>query len=124
MSRGILALVDDLVRVWVGEFVLELRCEAVRWADDEPWPGVVEVQFTDAAGRCWSLFDKAPIFVAMGELGPDTSYPVEVSVACAVAEGDGLGGDDEVVAISTSPHGVTTPDGHEEFTVRRDQLIR
>ncbi|MFE5724784.1 hypothetical protein [Streptomyces erythrochromogenes] len=108
----------------MGAFVLELRCEAVRWADDEPWPGVVEVQFTDAAGQRWSLFDKAPIFAAMGELDPDTSYPVEVTVACAVAEGDGLAGDDEVVTISTSPHGVTTPDGHKEFTVRQDQLIR
>lgn len=107
-----------------GAFVLELRCEAVRWADDEPWPGVVEVQFTDAEGRRWSLFDKAPIFAATGELGPDTSYPVEVTVACAVAEDDGLAGDDQVVTVSTSPHGVTAPDGREEFTVRREQLIR
>ncbi|MFJ9547762.1 hypothetical protein [Streptomyces erythrochromogenes] len=85
---------------------------------------MVEVQFTDAAGRRWSLFDKAPIFAALGELGPDTSYPVEVTVACAVAEGDGPGGDDEVVTVSTLPHGVTTPDGRQEFTVRRDRLIR
>ncbi|MGW6782863.1 hypothetical protein [Streptomyces sp. NPDC054987] len=113
--------------------MLELRCEAVRWADEEPWPGVVEVQFTDAAGGRWSLFDKAPIFATMGELGPDTSYPVEVTVACAVAEGEDLAGDGEGedlagdgegVTISTSPHGVTTPDGREEFTVRRDQLLR
>ncbi|MEU5133719.1 hypothetical protein [Streptomyces californicus] len=82
------------------------------------------MQFTDAAGGRWSLFGKAPIFAAMGELGPDTSYPVEVTVACAVAKGDCLAGDGEVVTISTSPHGVTTPDGREEFTVRRDQLIR
>ncbi|MGW1185130.1 hypothetical protein ACWD7Y_14245 [Streptomyces drozdowiczii] len=92
--------------------------------DDEPWPGVVEVQFMDAAGRRWSLFDKAPIFAAMGELGPDTSYPVEVTVACAVAEDDGLARDDEFVTVSTSPHGVSTPDGYARFTVRRDQLTR
>ncbi|MGW7245200.1 MULTISPECIES: hypothetical protein [Streptomyces] len=30
----------------------------------------------------------------------------------------------EAVTILTSPHGVTTPDGREEFTMRRDQLIR
>ncbi|MGA5194512.1 hypothetical protein [Streptomyces exfoliatus] len=71
--------------------------------DDEPWPGVVEVQFTDAAGQRWSLFDKPPIFAATGELGPDTSYPVEVTVACAVAEGHGPAGDNEVVTVSTSP---------------------
>ncbi|MEU3562363.1 hypothetical protein [Kitasatospora sp. NPDC006786] len=104
--------------------MLELQCEAVRWVDDEPWPGVVEVQFTDAAGRRWSLFDKAPIFAAMGELGPDTPYPVEVTVACAITQGHGLAGDDEFVTVSTSVHGVTTPNGLEEFTVRRDQLIR
>ncbi|MFG1808292.1 hypothetical protein [Streptomyces sp. NPDC049040] len=91
--------------------------------DDEPWPGVVEVQFTDAAGRRWSLFDKAPVFAATAELGPDSSYPVEVTVACVVAQGHGLL-EDEVVTVSISPHGVTTPDGREEFAVRQDQLIR
>ncbi|MFD3417670.1 hypothetical protein [Streptomyces decoyicus] len=104
--------------------MFELLCEAVRWVDDEPWPGVVEAQFTDAAGRCWSLVDKAPIFAAMGELGPDSAYPVEVTVACVVAEGHGLLENDEVVTVSTSPHGVMTPCGREEFSVRWDQLIR
>ncbi|WP_283247556.1 hypothetical protein [Streptomyces sp. I05A-00742] len=33
------------------------------------------------------------------------------------AEYDGL------VTVSTSPHGVETPDGREEFVVGRDQLI-
>ncbi|GFE20619.1 hypothetical protein [Streptomyces nigrescens] len=103
--------------------MVELRCEAVRWADDEPFPGVVEVQFTDAAGRCWSLFDKAPVFDSMGELGPDSTFPVEVAVTCVVAEGHGLLEDEEAVTVSTSPHGVATFDGREEFTVRRDQLI-
>ncbi|MFE0045201.1 hypothetical protein [Streptomyces albireticuli] len=94
--------------------------------DDEPWPGLVEVQFTDAAERCWSLVDKAPIFAAMGELGPDSTYPVAVAVAvaCVVAEGQGLPENDGIVTVSTSPYGVTTPDGREEFTVRWDQLIR
>lgn len=60
----------------------------------------------------------------MGELGPDLVYPVEVSVSCVVAEARGLPQDNEVVTVSTSPHGVSTPDGHEEFTVWSDQLIR
>jgi hypothetical protein len=60
----------------------------------------------------------------MGELGPDSAYPVKVTVACTVADDHGLPKGDEVVTISTSPHGVTTPNGREEFTVRRDQLIR
>ncbi|MGW0931501.1 hypothetical protein [Streptomyces sp. NPDC002644] len=92
--------------------------------DDEPWPGVVEVHFTDAAGQRWSLFDKAPIFAAVGELGPDSVYPVEVSVACIVREGSSVSVNKEAVAVSTSPSGVMTPDGRDEFTVRPDQLIR
>ncbi|WP_371493535.1 hypothetical protein OG871_38755 [Kitasatospora sp. NBC_00374] len=108
----------------MGAFVFQLRCEAVRWVDDEPWPGVVEVRFADAAGRRWSLFDKAPVFAAPGGLGPHSAYPVEVTVACVVVEGPVLPQDDEVVTVSTSPHGVATPDGREEFTVRRDRLIR
>lgn len=103
--------------------MVELRCEAVRWVDDEPWPGVVEVQFTDAAGRRWSLVDKAPVFAAMGELGPDSAYPVWVTVSCVIADVVGLPQDNGVVTVSTSPHGVSTPDGHEEFAVRSDQLI-
>ncbi|MFJ7243641.1 hypothetical protein ACIQWA_03235 [Kitasatospora sp. NPDC098652] len=85
---------------------------------------MVEVPFTDAGWRRWSLFDKAPIFAAMGKIGPDTSYPVEVTVACAVAESNDLVGDDEFVTVSTSVYGVATPEGLEEFTVRPDQLIR
>lgn len=79
--------------------------------DDEPWPGTVEVQFTDAVSRRWSLLDKAPVVAAAGELGPDSAYPVKVTVACVVAEGHDLAPDAVVVTVSTSPHGVTTPDG-------------
>ncbi|WP_405021657.1 hypothetical protein OHV05_36505 (plasmid) [Kitasatospora sp. NBC_00070] len=64
--------------------------------DDEPWPGVAEVQFTDTAGRRRSLFDKAPIFAAMGEF----------------------------VTVPTSVHGAATLDGLEEFTMRPGQLTR
>lgn len=58
----------------------ELRCEAVRWVDDEPFPGIVEVQFVDSAGQRWSLIDKSSIFARFAELTPDAVYPVEVTV--------------------------------------------
>ncbi|WP_416984881.1 hypothetical protein [Streptomyces sp. T028] len=102
--------------------MVELRGEAVRWVGDEPFPGIVEVRFTDAAGRRWSLFDKAPVFGSRTELRPDTAYPVEVTVACVVL-GDSSE-DDAIVTVSTSPHGVAAPDGCEEFTVRRERLVR
>ncbi|MFJ7280997.1 hypothetical protein [Kitasatospora sp. NPDC098663] len=104
--------------------MLELRCEAVRWVDDDPFPGIIEVRFIDAAGQPWSLIDKWPIFVKLDELTPESDYPVEVTVACVIqGDADATAGDG-VVTISTSPHGVTTPGGREEFTVRWDQLIR
>ncbi|MBZ4320671.1 hypothetical protein [Streptomyces huiliensis] len=90
---------------------------------DEPFPGWVEVRFTDAVGRCWSLFDKPAIFGDGGGLGPEAAYPVAVSVACVVREAHETPEGGEVVAVSTSPHGVATPNGREDFVVRRDQLI-
>ncbi|MFC7219688.1 hypothetical protein ACFQLX_16185 [Streptomyces polyrhachis] len=92
--------------------------------DDEPFPGVVEVQFTDAAGHRWSLVDKAPVFDAPGALGPDSAYPLEISVACVVIGSARLQKDGGLVTVSTTPHGVAATDGQDEFTVRCDQLTR
>jgi hypothetical protein len=103
--------------------VPELRCEAVRWVDDEPFPGIVEVQFVDAAGHRWSLIDKSSIFAQVAEPAPDSDYPVKVTVACEVQgdiESTAGGG---VVTVSTSPDGVTTPDGRDTFAVHQSQLI-
>lgn len=63
-----------------------VRCEAIRWVDDEPQPGLVEVVLTDADGRTWSLVDKAPIFDSAGVLRPDADYPISVLIACNVIE--------------------------------------
>lgn len=101
----------------------ELRCEAVRWVDDEPFPGVVEVQFVDAAGQRWSLFDKSPIFAQFADLTRDSVYPVKVTVACEVQDDIEAKAGDDVVTVSTSPDGVTTPDGRDTFAVNQSQLI-
>jgi hypothetical protein len=39
-----------------------LRCEAVRWVSDDPFPGWLEVTFTDAEGHLWKVFDKPAVF--------------------------------------------------------------
>ncbi|QIY58772.1 hypothetical protein HEP86_35240 [Streptomyces sp. RPA4-5] len=101
----------------------ELRCEAVRWVDDEPFPGIVEVQFIDAEGQRWSLIDKSPIFAEFDELTPDSVYPVKVAVRCVIQDDVETLAGDEVVTVSTSPDGVTTPDGRDTFAVRTSQLI-
>ncbi len=101
----------------------ELLCEAVRWVDDEPFPGIVEVRFIDAAGQSWSLIDKCAMFARLGELTPESAYPVEVTVACVIQGDTEATAGDEIVTISTSPDMVTTLDGQDTFTVRRSQLI-
>ncbi|MFJ9118953.1 hypothetical protein ACIRJO_25775 [Streptomyces sp. NPDC102394] len=82
----------------------ELRCEAFRRLDDEPCPGIVEVQFVDAAGRRWSLIDTCSTFGQSTELSPASVYPVEVTVACDIETTAG----DGVVTVSTAPDGVST----------------
>ncbi len=47
-----------------------LRCEAIRWVDDEPRPGLVEVRFTDAHQQQWAFVGKWPVFG-----GKDTTTP-------------------------------------------------
>ena len=101
----------------------ELRCEAVRWVDDEPFPGIVEVQFVDAAGQRWSLIDKSSIFARFAELTPESVYPVTVPVACDVQGDIEATSGDGVVTVSTAPDGVTTPDGRDTFAVNKRQLI-
>lgn len=100
-----------------------LRVEAVRWVDDT-FPGWIEVQFSDARGKRWSLVDKAPVFGTAEDLGPCFDYPLAVSVACVVVETATADlEDDAVVTVSTSVHGITAVNGEDEFSVRRSQLV-
>ncbi|MFD5065250.1 MULTISPECIES: hypothetical protein [unclassified Streptomyces] len=101
--------------------MVALQAEAVRWVDDE-FPGWVEVQFSDAMGRRWSLVDKVPAFDVPEDLGPGSVYPLKVGVACVVIEAV-TAEEDEVVTVSISVHGVTAVSGEDEFSVRRNQLV-
>ncbi|MCQ9184207.1 hypothetical protein KMT30_35250 [Streptomyces sp. IBSBF 2953] len=69
------------------------------------------------------MTDKSSIFAQFAELTPESVYPVKVTVACEV-QGDieAMGGDG-VVTVSTSPDGVTTPDGRDTFDVDQSRLI-
>ncbi|GAB7031611.1 hypothetical protein AB0G35_21975 [Streptomyces sp. NPDC021749] len=89
---------------------------------DEPFPGLVEVQFVDAAGQRWSLIDKSSVFARFDELTPDAVYPVEVAVRCVIQGGDEAGAGDEVVTVCTSPDGIATLEGRDTFTVNQSQV--
>ena len=95
-----------------------MRAIAVRWVADEPFPGVVEVQLTDADGRPWSFVDKAPIFDGHDVLNASAKYPIDLEIACTVL--DRLA--DRVVVTTAKPWGIETVDRQSRFVVRLDQL--
>ncbi|MCD9145978.1 hypothetical protein [Streptomyces albireticuli] len=95
-----------------------LRCEVVRWVDDEPQPGLVEARFTDAHQREWAFIDKCPVFTG-DNLTSDSLYPVVVGVLCDVLTTDGTG---NTVTISVARWGLESLEGDIEFEVRADQL--
>ena len=90
---------------------------AVRWVDDEPFPGVVEVELADADGRMWTFIDKAAVF-DRDSLSPAAQYPIELKLACTVVERH----DDRVVISTAKPWGIETVEQQSTFTVHRDQL--
>ncbi|MFE5487902.1 hypothetical protein [Streptomyces sp. NPDC056527] len=98
-----------------------LRCEAVRWVDDEPQPGLVEVRFADAHHQQWTFIDKWPVFSGE-DLHPDSSYPVEVAILCDILASGNSSGTADTIKISVAPWGLETLDGRIEFEVRADQL--
>ncbi|MCX5409796.1 hypothetical protein OHA37_38850 [Streptomyces sp. NBC_00335] len=98
-----------------------LRCEAVRWVDDEPQPGLVEVRFTDAHHQQWTFIEKWPRFGGE-DLHPNSGYPVEVGILCDILDSASSPGTPDTVKISVTPWGVESLEGKVEFEVRADQL--
>ncbi|MFC9595770.1 hypothetical protein ACFTUC_38990 [Streptomyces sp. NPDC056944] len=101
--------------------MVSLHCEAVRWVDDEPQPGLVEVRFTDAHHQQWTFIDKWPVFSGE-DLHSDSSYPVEVGILCDILTSGNSSGTGDTVKISVAPWGLESLDGRIEFEVRADQL--
>lgn len=96
-----------------------LRARAVRWVDDYPFPGVVEVTLTDGSGMTWTFVDKYPMFDSEDKLKPDSSYPIDLLLACTIVERTGDG-----VTVSTSePWDLETVDGSFQLVTRPDQVL-
>ena len=66
-----------------------VRCQAVRWVSDEPFPGWVEVHLTSADGYEHAFFDKPPMFEAANQLRRDAEYPFDIEVDCSIETDEG-----------------------------------
>ncbi|MEV0415438.1 hypothetical protein AB0I68_32845 [Streptomyces sp. NPDC050448] len=99
-----------------------LYCEVVRWVDDEPQPGLVEVRFTDAHHQQWAFIDKWPVFSAGDDLAPEARYPIAVGILCDILTTGNTAVTSDTVKISVTPWGLESREGCTEFEVRADQL--
>jgi hypothetical protein len=101
---------------------ITVRCEAVRWISDEPQPGWVEYQLTDADGVTWSFFDK-PIHGGWEAMRPTANYPLPSSFDCEIVRTESNEQGEALIVISTlNPNGLESSDGRSEFRVRQSQI--
>ena|ERR1700681_2300915 len=84
---------------------------------DSSFPGWVECELVDAAGRRHILKDKVPIFV-VEDLDANSKYPTPGIVACEVVERYQNEKGQELVRVSTvKPCDIESTEGLSEFTV-------
>lgn len=101
--------------------MLLLRGSATGWIDDEPMPGLVQIEITDADGRSHRLVEKPAVVDAHGILHERAQYPIEVAVACNPRHQAYRSGEARTVnVVDLSPWGVDDPD--VLYPVERDQL--
>lgn len=60
-----------------------ISCQIARWVSDEPFPGVVEAEFVDAAGEHQLIVDKVAIFTS-ARLTARSELPFPRALRCRV----------------------------------------
>jgi hypothetical protein len=73
-----------------------VQATVVRWADDDPFPGTVEVQLVDGLGRIWKFIDKWPMF-GSDDVSPTSIFPLEITLPVTIVRHD-----DNTVTVSTA----------------------
>ena len=95
-----------------------LAVEIVRFVD-ESFPGWVECQFADAAGRVHTMVEKYPIVTAQ-MLDADSQYPQSGEVRCEVLDRSEDARGRKIVRIRLN--GIESTEGLSEFVVLADDL--
>jgi len=101
---------------------MQLRVQIVRYVDDY-FPGIVECELVDAAGRIHTFVEKGPV-VSDQWPGPDDTYPMSGVIRCEILEQwHDPDGRDLVRVTTEQPDCVETKDGVMEFVVLSSQVI-
>jgi hypothetical protein len=120
--------------------VILLQGIVTRWVADDPQPGLVQIEITDADGRVHRLEEKPAVVDADGRLQARSRYPVEVEIACQprhqqyrpreerivnVVDLSPWGVDDETVLypVARSQLTWTTPAVYPDLSVRARQAV-
>jgi len=99
--------------------VLLLHALVTRWVCDEPQPGWVQIELTDADGHVRRFEEKSAVIDADGQLHVGAQYPVDVQIAC-LPRYQTLGKKGLVNVVDLSPWGIG--DENAVYPVERGQL--
>jgi hypothetical protein len=103
--------------------MIGLRVIITRCVGDEPQPGVVECEFSDAHGHRWTFVEKTAI-VSAEYLNTPTSYPRPGVIACEIVLRTKDATGREIVLVDTEqPSGVESADGTTRFEVLPNALV-
>ncbi|MEU7673545.1 hypothetical protein AB0C42_01855 [Micromonospora taraxaci] len=109
-------------RVRPGDQVL-LECQVISWESND-FPGWIRASITDAAGRTWSLVEKAPVLGI--DLKLHAPLPTTISIRGTVVRE--LPEDDldtpAALIVSTAVNGISAEDGTDQFIVTRESVRR
>jgi hypothetical protein len=103
--------------------MIGVRVSITRYVSDEPQPGLVECEFSDAHGRCWVFVEKTAV-VCAEDLDAHTDYPVPGVIACEiVGRGRDASGKETVLVDTERQWGVESIDGSMRFEVSPTSLV-
>lgn len=103
--------------------MIGVRVSIRRYVSDEPQPGTVECEFSDAYGQRWSFIEKTAT-VSAEYLDAHTSYPQPGVIACEIVSRSRDATGREIVLVNTGrPWCVESVDGAMQFEVLPSSLV-
>jgi hypothetical protein len=103
--------------------MIGVRVAITRYVSDEPQPGIVECEFSDAHGRRWCFVEKTAI-VSAEHLDAQTSYPQPGIIACEIVGRSMDVTRREIIQVDTEhPWCVESADGSMRFEVLATSLV-
>jgi hypothetical protein len=103
--------------------MIGIRVSITRYISDDPQPGIVECEFTDAHGHQWKFVEKTGI-VSADDMDAETPYPQPGTIACkVVVRKRDVTGKEIIVVDTEQPWDIESVDGNLRFEVLPTSLV-